>query len=332
MQSLQGQRWLGPALALMAILGSTGLARAEKAGLAEVRAGEGVSPEIRKRFEAAALKGLQTGGHSVLGPDEVRSKLGGQARLAGCRGGDCIGPMSQALGVDTVVVGEVSAQEKNYVVTLRALRGQGATSSEVAKVEERCDICTVSEAAQAVEKAGQAMSERLTKLGPPAGATPSVIVTAPPEGNPLAATPPTPPVNPAPAAPPAAAPTQTSEDRPRPWRKWVYISGAVGLVGLGVGIPLAVVDGRPTCSAPDPVHQCPEVLNTGSVGYAFTAVGAVGLVAAGVFLYLDLRKPAATAPERTSSSDGNDDSILRRTRVGITPRPGGALLGGSYQF
>ena len=43
--------------------------------------------------------------------------------------------------------------------------------------------------------------------------------------------------------------------------------------------------------------------------------------------YLDLRKP----PEKSSAS-ADDDRPIWRARFGVTPRPGGAVVGGSYQF
>ncbi len=195
------------AVLLMAVCGLiSATAWADRLALVEVRAGEGLSPEIRKRFEAAAVKGLSSAGHSVISPDDVRSRLQGRGALAGCRGGDCVRPMTQALSVEGIVVGEVAAQEKNYVITLRLLRPTAAGASEVAKADERCDICTQAEADQAVEKAATNLGQQAAKLGPAAPPTPSSVVVTPPAPNG------------GPSAAPSAAPS-SSLGAP-PWSGW----------------------------------------------------------------------------------------------------------------
>jgi len=74
-----------------------------------------------------------------------------------------------------------------------------------------------------------------------------------------------------------------------PWRPLAFGSLALGVVGLAVGIPLVVIDGRPTCDAVDPVHQCKEVYNTVGGGGTMLALGTLGLVASIPLFYLDYR-------------------------------------------
>jgi hypothetical protein len=99
-----------------------------------------------------------------------------------------------------------------------------------------------------------------------------------------------------------------------------------------VGIPLIAIDGRPTCDAPDPITQCPFVRDTARAGGALTAVGVVGLAAAGVFIYLDLRRPREPSSRADGPSGRPRETRAERPRLQIQPAAGGALLGASYRF
>jgi hypothetical protein len=89
-------------------------------------------------------------------------------------------------------------------------------------------------------------------------------------------------------APQLVAPKR--ERRKVPWRILGFTSLGVGIVGLGAGIPLLVIDGRPTCSAPDPTHQCPNLYNTAAGGATLVAIGVLGLIATVPLFYLDYRE------------------------------------------
>jgi hypothetical protein len=65
-----------------------------------------------------------------------------------------------------------------------------------------------------------------------------------------------------------------------------------GVAGMVIGIPLVVIDGKPTCDpgpGRDPAKVCREVYNTAGGGGTLIGLGAAGLAAAGALFYFDYR-------------------------------------------
>jgi hypothetical protein len=250
------------------------------------------TPELRDKFQDAVLKGLSSlSGPSgpngelgeVLGGAETRQRLGEE--LMSCSGqASCLSRTLAALRVNRLIATELTVVGKSYTISLRLFDGGGR---ELTHAEDLCEICTVREADEALTKAAQrlAAAARTFPVEAVVGAEKSKPAPPPkPE--------PPPPTRASPMQePPAPAPMPTvrKERRHFPWRPVAFASLAVGIVGLAVGIPLVVIDGRPTCDAADPVHQCKEVYNTVGGGGTMLALGAIGLVASVPLFYFDYR-------------------------------------------
>ncbi len=107
------------------------------------------------------------------------------------------------------------------------------------------------------------------------------------------------PVQPEPVAPrpvvvtpPPAPVIAVSRPAPRPpsrLRTWKWATLGIGL-GLAVpGAALWGIEGRPSCSAPDPADNCPSLYHTSLLGIPLVATGAASLVASVVLFTLDAR-------------------------------------------
>lgn len=111
------------------------------------------------------------------------------------------------------------------------------------------------------------------------------------------------------------------------WPLWPSLAaGSVAVLSLGVGLYLVSVDGEGTDCRGEPrpdLSNCKEVYNTGGAGYALTAIGIASLAATGVFLYLYLSNPSASAEQP-------DEGL-----AGVTVAPdgrGGVVVGASGWF
>ena len=281
-------------LTVAALMGSAGSASAEgirAAALAPQLKGVASTPELRDKFHEAVLKGLQglaAGSESeVLSGAETRSRLGED--LLGCSGqAPCLPRATSALRANRVVATEITVAGKSYTIALRLYDGQGR---ELTHADDLCEICTVREADEAVTKAAARLAAvaRTFPVEPTAEREREKPRTAE-KSRPTPAPPPPPPTPSPMQEPPArtAAPVVKEQHR-FPWRPLAFTSLAIGIVGLAAGIPLIVIDGRPTCDAPDPVHQCKEVYNTLAGGATLAALGGLGLVASIPLFYFDSR-------------------------------------------
>lgn len=266
-----------------------------------------VGAELRDRFHDALSRGLQQGGAEVVPAADVRSRLGGSEELAGCSGGACAVQALGELKAERLALAEISVSGKNYIISLRLLDQGGA---EMWHATERCDICTVREADEAVAKAASRMAPWVGRPGP----TDQAKAAAPPPPPPkLAAPTPAPPPGPSPLAP------VPEPRRFTPYRIGWIVSLAVGGAFLVSSIPFliyAAKENQTTCDPSIPVTSCPTVYkgNLGA-GLGLLLGGAVGAGGGGFALFYYLDKQAQ-----------------KRPRVSLSPTAGGALLGLEGQF
>ncbi len=270
-----------------------------------------VTPELAQRFHEAVAQGFQSSAIDIIPPAETRMRLSAVADLDHCAGGPCTQHAAAVLGVGAVVTIHLSALGKDYSLKLAVVDRAG---QEVARVDETCDVCTVREVVEALHRAGAKLAtDPRTQAAPTEAAT---TTTRLPEPVPPAERPVTPPPTEPASSPPSTSSSQSrtvaapvaatsppSSPGGEPTVLWRGLGGgavALGAIGLGVGIALLVIDGRPTCNLPDPIHNCPQVYNTKGGGAALVAIGAVALASSGVFFYLDHR--AHTTAPRLSLS------------------------------
>ena len=318
---------VGIACVALAMAGSAASAQSIRAAaLAPQWKGGGNTPELRDKFHESVVRGLgsltvPTGPNGELGEvmtvQETKQRLGEE--LLACSGqASCMSRALAALHINRLVATELSAVGKSYNISMRLFDGEG---HELTHAEELCEICTVREAEEAVTKAASRLAAA-SRTFPLETAAPEKLDVIPhtKEPPPRPVTPVAPPATVvtavAPVAPPAPKPVVSGGERKRvPWRTLGFSSLGLGIVGLAVGIPLLVIDGRPTCSAADPTHQCPNLYNTAAGGATMVAIGAVALIATIPLFYLDWRDR-----NRTMSS----------LRLDASPSLGGLSLEGRF--
>lgn len=244
--------------------------------------GTSAATELRDKFQDAVIRGLADPSSEVMGAAETRQRLGGE--LLACAGAACVPRAIAALQVERAVVTELNVTGKSYTIALKLYDARG---QELTRADDACEICTVHEAEETVTKAAARLATAARSLAqapppptiPPPAEPAAPVLVAPPEPSPAVQ----------PAAPPlVASPTRTR--RYVPWSALAWSSLGAGLVGLGVGVPLLVLDGRPTCNAADPVHQCPRVYDTRAGGATLVALGTLGLIASIPLFYFDWRE------------------------------------------
>ena len=268
----------------------------------------------RERFLEAVTRGLQQGvaaGLTVSSSAEVRGQLSGD--LATCVDGPCITSVAKALGVERVVISEVAIAGKNYSITLRLVDSSG---TEQGRTADRCDICTVREADEALTRAATRLAGMIkleTPLPPVKVETPPPVkVETPPPVK--VETPPPVKIETPPPLPPDAMPI-TSGEAPNPVFRYGWISSlVVGGALLAVGVPFLVYAGKDnkiTCADGTDPKACPTIYkgNT-AIGAALVGSGILlGGVGFGTFYFLDRRER-----QRVSG------------RVSLSGTAGGALL------
>jgi len=296
------------------------------------------SLELREKFQEAVARGLG----DTVPTNEVRVKLLSATDLFDCAGGPCIARVATLLRVDRIVVTEIDQTGKTYAIKVHVFDGEGHELGKA--VEEGCDICTVREADEAVQKAA-ARANPIIAMAPPR----PTVATAPradepgpdvpretPVETPRAATRPpttaTPPPTVASATPPPATttapstsepmtppPTEKKEEGRFPYRPVAYGSFGLAAVSLIATITFGVYasrEGNPTCDLPNPKTACPNVYKGNAVPAAM--FGVVTALAAGtgvLMLVLDWRAKKKAGPT-----------------VSAAPLPGGFAVGASLEF
>jgi hypothetical protein len=266
---------------------------------------------MRDRFHDALARGLQQGGEGdVIPPAEVRSRFSGSEEMQRCTSGPCLLRASRDLKADRLALAEVTISGRNYVMTLRLFDQGGA---EMWRTVERCEICAVREADEALSRAAARMAPWVERPGP----TDQQRAETRPAPTPAPAPPPPPAAAPAAVVPPPAPPSAPAQEKGwTPYRYgWVAALAAGGLLVAG-SIPFlayASRDGMTTCGDDIPVRSC-EKIYQGNLG-AGVGMLVAGLVVGGggfgVLYALDRH------------------AIKKRSapKVSLLPLPGGAMAG-----
>jgi TolB-like protein len=261
------------ALALVLLAG--GAASAAKPRIAVVGlAVEKAGPGMREKLDAAVADGLTASGADVVDAVETARKMAARGSGA-CRTSSCLAALAQEISAKYLVRGSVDVDGRSYVVHLEMV--DGATGSVIAEREDRCEVCTESEAYETAGMTASALkaavSKRRAASDERAGATTPAPAAAP-QGA-LAASPP---ADPAPGVAIAAAPSRAAAEPPGSRALPIAAIGA-GLAALGAGIALIVIDGQGTCTTTLPGELCERRYRTRTGGIVASGLG---IVAAGL--------------------------------------------------
>jgi hypothetical protein len=279
------------ALGLVVLATAPAAAQAIRAAaLAPQLKGAGTTAELRDKFHDAVVRGLgvlngPAGPNGELGEvltaAVTRSRLGDE--LMTCGGTPaCLPRAISALSANRVVTTELTITGKSYAMTLKLYDSQ---ARELTHADDQCDICTVHEAEEAITKAAGRLASVARTLPVDSAAPPlRPAPTAPPAGTSDA-----PPLTSATQDNPTPPPVVVRERRHVPWRALAFSSIGLGVIGVAVGVPLLVINGRPTCSSADATHTCKRVYNTVGGGATMVALGGIGFLASVPLFYFDYR-------------------------------------------
>lgn len=247
-----------------------------------------------------------------------------------CAADACFREAMSGTSAAAVVLLTVDQQDNVYRFGLEAR--STATGERLASVEDVCEICGLEEVAELVELRAAALGERLDR--PEVG---TLRITSDPPGatvmvdeRSVGATP----IELALPVGPHAVRVEKSgflmdskavdvrsgvdddlrfrlvvvPTKDKSARRWFTVGGVslgLGLVGVGAGIPLLLLDGKPytsDCRA-DPLGNCANLYGTMGAGAALTTAGVIGL-GAGTAMVLIGRKRRTRSTEIQPTAGG----------------------------
>src|SRR6185436_12922728 len=99
--------------------------------------GPSTPPYLRATATSQIQAALAAAGNEVMPTIEVRARLSGE--LAGCRKGECVRRVGEALGARSLVFVTIDGKDENLLVAMRL--HDGRTGEPEAEVREVCDLC-----------------------------------------------------------------------------------------------------------------------------------------------------------------------------------------------
>jgi hypothetical protein len=250
------------------------VARADRPRIAVMEMGGAkVTPDLRERMTHAVHEGLLASGADVVdGMPAAATGPGG----APCEGNGCVTAVAKATYAAYVVRGTLEIDGRTYELRLEMLDGK--TGDLIDSREDRCEICTESEA---LEMAGvsasalkvQAFKKKATAEAPAAAAPKTVLEAAPPGAANVEA-----------SSRVVSGPKPTADEH----RELGWIGVGVGAFAGLVSWRLFDIDGEGNCPGGyadrDPMHlQCQHAYSTKGWGVV-SAIGGALAAAAGVLV------------------------------------------------
>jgi len=263
----------GASLALVLLAGGAASAGKPRIAVLSLTV-EKASPEVREKLDAAVAGGLGASGADVVDAAEMARKIAARGTGA-CRTSSCLAGLAQETGARYLVRGAVDVDGRSYVVHLEMV--DGATGNVIEEREDRCEVCTESEAYDTVGMSASALKAAVSKrraapdqrTGAAAPSSPAKTSLAPqPIGSLASASPP-------PAAEPGVAimtaPGRPAPEPPRSYALPIAALGA-GVAALGVGVFLIAINGEGTCTH-NPGVLCERQYRTRTGGIALSGLG-----------------------------------------------------------
>lgn len=237
----------------------------------------GVDAAAIPTFAKSLSGGLAAGGLTVTGLDKVRTALQPHAGLQGCETAVClkrIGTLLQVplCGKATVEMSGTTTFRVEVVLTAVV------TGKQAARVERRCELCTLKEAREALSQAAADAAKKAA--GIPGLVPPRRKVRRPPPDRRRVVA--------QRVVPTPVPPRFRIVDRGKALRRWGLVGAGVGVAALIPGIVLLVLDGNVKPSDCDG-RRC--VYDTKAGGAILTVVGAAAVAAGtGLFIYGLIKK------------------------------------------
>jgi hypothetical protein len=246
-----------------------------------------LSAEVRAKIDAAVAGGLAASGADVIDTASTSRRISSKG-LVGCDTSTCRVAIAEATGAAYLVRGSVESMGRSYTVRLEMI--EGATGNVVGAREDRCEICTESEAYETASVTASALKAEVIKRPAPGAAAGEGAKAGDRIGEATRAV-----ASASPSAPPATAPEATTsmlsppappasegESAPR-LRALGWAGVGAGLLAAGVGGLLVYLDGKYTCLDHAQGAKCENRFSTRSGGYALAGAGAL-VAALGVTL------------------------------------------------
>jgi hypothetical protein len=264
------RHWVGLAALLLGSLGLVARAHAAKPRVAVLSvAAEQLSAEVRAKIDAAVAGGLAASGAEVV--DSVATTRGIAARgLVGCDTSTCRVAIAEVTGTGYLVRGSVETMGRSYTVRLEMI--DGATGSVIGMREDRCEICTESEAYETASVTASALKSEVLKRPSGDDGKASRELTKVPDrsarggagdaaGTATILSP----------GPPVDSRAHAASPR---FRGVSWVGLVAGAVALGAGVTLLSIDGNGTCDH-EPGVRCPRSYTTRTGGIALIGSGAL---------------------------------------------------------
>ncbi|HET6149526.1 MAG TPA: hypothetical protein VFH68_18460 [Polyangia bacterium] len=238
---------------------------------------EQLSAEVRAKMEAAVAGGLAASGADVVDSATTMRRITAKG-LRGCDTSTCRMAIAEVTGTSYLVRGSVESMGRSYTVRLEMI--DGVTGGVLGTREDRCEICTESEAYETASVTASALkAEVLKRPGPATAADESALgpgTLAPSAGRPTGDD-----NNLLTSGPPPAASVEARRGR---LGALSWIGVGAGAAAIGAGIVLIAIDGHGTCSQWRDDRNCLNHFTTRNGGVALIGAGALSAALGATFL------------------------------------------------
>ncbi|MBV1860040.1 MAG: PEGA domain-containing protein [Nannocystaceae bacterium] len=118
-----------------------------------------LSPADRESLTDELVSGLQRGAFGVVGPAEV---LSASPKVEGCAKPKCLASAASDTGATHVLRARVTVADRDYTVSVELYDGR--TGESLAKTDESCEICGITDAGNLMESAAATLRTKLDAL------------------------------------------------------------------------------------------------------------------------------------------------------------------------
>lgn len=237
----------------------------ERLALASFRTlGEQMTEPTRGALRLSLTGGLAAAGFEVVADEEQTQKLRTVPGLAGCETSACLKRLGEVLGVKAALKAQIEMiGSSRYLTSLTLIDTE--SGRELARIDDTCEVCTLSEANDSVSNAAAALKAKLEPPRAPPPVTPPPALVATPEPGPSKLT--------------------------LALRYGGIALLGVGLVGMVVGFAELGIDHSRQCTVPPGFLDCPTRVDTRNGQIFGFVTGSLGLAAGAVATWLGWRKP-----------------------------------------